>query len=69
MAPALTNSHLPQKAHLTPAEVARFLGISIRQIYEWISEDSLPFIRLGRVIRIPRDEFESWYAALRQSGN
>ena len=65
MGSTLTSRHLPPRAHLTPAEVADFLGLSVRYIYYLISMNEMPHVRFGRVIRIPRDQFDTWYESFR----
>lgn len=57
----LIEDYLPGRAHFTPAEVARFLQVSPRHIYELIAEGAMPAKEIGRVKRIPRDLFCRWY--------
>jgi len=47
---------------LTVAEGARLLQISPNMAYELIRQKRIPFIRLGRIIRIPRFGLEQWIA-------
>ena len=52
---------LPQHQNLTPAEVRKFLRVSRSRIYEMIEQGEIPSIKLGRLIRIPRDQLLEWY--------
>src|SRR5206468_10752094 len=47
---------------LTVAEAAKLLQISPYSAYELIRQGRIPFVRLGRVIRIPRFGLEQWIA-------
>jgi excisionase family DNA binding protein len=38
---------------VTPAEAAAMLGVNIKTVYRAIRERTLPFVRVGRTIRIP----------------
>lgn len=56
---------LPPKANLRPAEIADYLDISLTKIYELLNDGTIPSIRVGRQLRVPRKEFEVWYASAR----
>ena len=45
---------------LTPAETAVELRISRSKMYGLLREGSLPFIRIGSSIRIPRAALQQW---------
>src|SRR5579885_1401558 len=45
---------------LKVSEVAALLRVSRNLVYELIAQGELPVIRLGRVIRVPRDALERW---------
>lgn len=49
-------------AILTVPEVADFLRVGEAVVYEAIRQ-GLPHFKLGRLIRIPRDQFLEWQAA------
>ena len=59
---------LPLKANLRAAEIADYLDISLAKIYEMLSNGTIPSIHVGRSLRVPRDEFEAWYASARSNG-
>lgn len=52
---------LPIHTNLLVSEVARFLGVSKRTVYELVDEGALPSIRWERMSRIPRAQFLVWY--------
>ncbi len=54
---------LPKRAHLSPAEVAKFLGVSLSEVYGMLADGALPVIHIGCLLKIPRDRFERWYVA------
>ena len=61
-----TGADLDGALLLKVPEVARLLRISRNLAYELVARGELPSVRLGRVIRVPRQALEAWIA--RQSG-
>lgn len=53
---------------LRPAEVARMINVSTRQVYVMIARGDLPSVRLGgtrgerRALRVPRERLLWWLA-------
>ena len=47
---------------LTVRETAALLHISEKTVYKTIEQGTLPHVRFGRVIRIPRFGLERWIA-------
>lgn len=47
---------LPDKANLRPSEVARYFDVTRKTVYKWIREGKLGSVKIGRLIRIPREE-------------
>ena len=45
--------------------VADSLGISMRQVRRFVSENQIPFIRIGHLIRFDPDELNEWIDARR----
>ena len=46
---------LPDKVLLRPDQVATYWSVTVRTIYRWIEQDTLPVVRTpGGQIRIPR---------------
>jgi excisionase family DNA binding protein len=48
--------------------VSRSLGISMRQVRRFIAEGTMPFVRVGHLIRFDPDELNDWIDA-RRSGS
>ena len=46
----------------TPRELQELLGLSRNSVYERIADGSLPSLRLGRRLVIPRAALEAWLA-------
>jgi excisionase family DNA binding protein len=44
------------KELLTPQDVADLFGVSKRTVQLWIKKGELPVIKIGRTVRIKRDE-------------
>ena len=40
---------------MTPQEVAATLGITRRTVYQMTKDGRLPYVRIGRLVRIPAD--------------
>jgi excisionase family DNA binding protein len=54
-------------AYLLPAEVAALLKVSRKSIYRWVQEDpTMPALKIGRVVRFPRERFLDWLASREQ---
>lgn len=47
---------------LRPSEIATLLGVTPSNVYKMIEQKRLPFVRTGRMIRIPRAAYEAWLA-------
>lgn len=45
---------------LTAQEVADFLQISKEHVYAMIRREEIPFFKLGRLVRIPKQDFIKW---------
>jgi excisionase family DNA binding protein len=48
---------------LDSREVERLLGIGRTKVYELIASAQIPVVRIGRCVRIPRDELKAWIAS------
>jgi excisionase family DNA binding protein len=45
------------------SEVAQILGIGRSLVYELIAQGQIPYVRLGRCIRVQRASLEEWIKA------
>ncbi|WP_425622940.1 helix-turn-helix domain-containing protein [Brevibacillus borstelensis] len=57
--PYLSKNDLPMV--LTIPEVARFLRIGESTAYELAQNPNFPAVRIGRVVRVGRDELIAWW--------
>jgi excisionase family DNA binding protein len=48
---------------ISVTDMAKRLGISRSMGYRLVEQNEVPHVDLGRVIRIPRKEFEAWLDA------
>ena len=58
---------LNESQYLTVEEVANLMKISNKTIYSWCSKGYLPCVKLGRLVRINKDELFARIKQLRQS--
>lgn len=49
-----------EKVMLKPADVAPLLGVTTGRIYQLIAAGVLPYTKLGRSVRIPKDLWDAW---------
>jgi excisionase family DNA binding protein len=53
--------------YLTPPEVAGWLRCSLKTVYRTAESDpTMPVLRLGKLVRFPRERLERWLAAREQ---
>lgn len=57
-----------EKLLLRPEEAARLLGIGRSTVYELIATKQLPSIRIGRAIRVRREDVLEWIERTRGMG-
>ena len=65
----MTIQDAKQQLLLRPDEVAQSLGIGRSRVYELISSQLLPSIRIGRSVRVPADKLRDWVQAQQEHGN
>jgi excisionase family DNA binding protein len=41
-------------------EVAELLGLSRSKVFEMLAAEELPVVRVGRVVRVPREQLDEW---------
>ncbi len=44
---------------MTVEEAARFLGLSVWTIRRWIFQRRIPYVKLGRAVRIDREDLDA----------
>ncbi|MFA5093476.1 MAG: helix-turn-helix domain-containing protein [Candidatus Omnitrophota bacterium] len=49
-----------EKQYLSPQELALMLGVSITTIYGWTSDRTIPFLKIGRLVRFEGLKIASW---------
>jgi excisionase family DNA binding protein len=57
-----------ERVLLRIVEVAEMLAISRSKCYEMIQSGELPFIKLGRAIRVARADLDEWLAGIGRRG-
>ena len=50
---------------MSSGDAADYLGVGLRTLYKFIDEGKLPAYKMGRVIRLRRDEVDAFIAASR----
>lgn len=53
-----------EKQLLKPSEIAPLLGVTTGRIYQLIAEGTIPAVRVGGALRIPRSAWDSWLGAM-----
>ena len=53
---------------LTVADVARALRLSVRSVRRIVAEDQLPIVRIGRAVRVRREDLRSFIDKAARSG-
>lgn len=48
------------KEYLSPKELAEHLNISIHTIYLWTSQRTIPYFKLGKIVRFDLTEIDAW---------
>lgn len=43
--------------------LSSYLGVCINTIYSWVSQGTIPYIKLGRLLRFDLDKIDLWIAA------
>jgi excisionase family DNA binding protein len=51
---------LPEKKWLTLVEVQQILGLGRTKTYELTATGEIPAVKIGRVLRVNREELDGW---------
>jgi len=51
-------TNLPK--YLSPAELSLMLGVSITTVYGWTSDRTIPFLKVGRLVRFDYLKISNW---------
>lgn len=64
------DSEAVEKQFLTPDEACSLLGCSRRSLEYWKRSQALPFVKIGRFVRIERAALLDWFRnfTLKQNG-
>ena len=46
--------------YLSPQELAGMLSVSVTTIYGWTSSRTIPFLKIGRLVRFEGSRISSW---------
>ena len=58
---AIVSKEIPgQKQLLDTKEAAEFLGISKNTLYEWVIQEKVPYIKVGRLTKFKKETLEEW---------
>jgi excisionase family DNA binding protein len=57
-----------EKLLLRPVEAAEAIGVGRSKIYELLSKNELPSIRVGSSVRVPVDALRAWIARQLEDG-
>ena len=45
---------------LTPEEISRILNVKLSTIYKWTHMGTIPFIKMGKLIRFKEEDIKEW---------
>ena len=49
---------------LKAREVAQMMGVTTARIYQLLADGTIPSIKIGRSVRVPRTAWEAWMRGL-----
>lgn len=53
---------------LSVEQAAQLLGVGRNAVYNMVHEGSIPYVRFGRLIKIPRSALEAWLQSQSSAG-
>jgi excisionase family DNA binding protein len=60
---------MSDEGFLTVKQAAALLAVKPRTIYAWVADRSIPFHKVGRLLRFDRAELLAWAAAPAEAEN
>ena len=45
---------------LNVKEVSELTGLSTNTVYAWVSQDRIPYVKLGRLVKFDSEELDRW---------
>ena len=63
----VSNARQQVSALMTVSDVARFLGLHEKTVYEWAARGRLPCVRIGSRIRFDPRDIDRWLSARKES--
>lgn len=48
---------------LTVKDIAELLSVKPGTVYDWVENNEIPFVRIGRTIRFDREQIDIWIAS------
>lgn len=45
---------------LTPEEISKILNVKLSTIYKWTHMGTIPFIKIGKLIRFREEDIKEW---------
>lgn len=48
---------------LSASEVSEILGVSILTIYDWTSRKTIPYIKVGKLVKFSETDLDAWLSA------
>ncbi|MFC1599234.1 helix-turn-helix domain-containing protein [Candidatus Omnitrophota bacterium] len=49
-----------QRRYLGIKELSEYLGVKTRTVYSWISEQKIPYVKVGRLVRFELRKIDEW---------
>lgn len=56
------------KLLLTPLEVAEVTGLGRTTVYQFISQGTIPAVKIGRAVRVPVADLKAWIDSKKANG-
>jgi excisionase family DNA binding protein len=57
-----------EKRLFNAKEAADYIGTSLLNIYQMVSKNRIPFVKIGRSTRFEKDEIDHWIEEIKKNG-